>query len=196
MSSEPPPAPVPPVHVQVPPVPVTEAHVVVSPPATEMVDARVSAPPDPVLQPVTNTDTTKLAAPLPSARRVPTETRIDVVAHRQPTAPLNTNETSEDEPLDQLMHEIIEEEGGVLVKPEEEEVTGAEQVAVETVPQQFLKTDPSFGLSAAQVSERKKKFGPNQLTEERENLVLKFLMFFLGPIQVSNCLSPNYIFMS
>jgi hypothetical protein len=38
-------------------------------------------------------------------------------------------------------------------------------------------------LSSQEVLSRRKKFGMNQMKEEKENLILKFLGFFIGPIQ-------------
>ncbi len=51
------------------------------------------------------------------------------------------------------------------------------------VPEELLQTDPRVGLSSDQVQQRRKKFGLNQMNEESENLILKFCMFFVGPIQ-------------
>lgn len=50
-------------------------------------------------------------------------------------------------------------------------------------PEELLQTDPVFGLTSEEVSLRRKKFGFNQMSESKENLVLKFCMYFIGPIQ-------------
>ncbi|KAL4884382.1 hypothetical protein BJY04DRAFT_215350 [Aspergillus karnatakaensis] len=44
-------------------------------------------------------------------------------------------------------------------------------------------TDLTTGLTSAEALVRRKQFGPNQLKEEKENLYLKFLSFFVGPVQ-------------
>lgn len=44
-------------------------------------------------------------------------------------------------------------------------------------------TDITYGLSASEVVRQRKKHGLNQLREEKVNLFLKFVMFFVGPIQ-------------
>ncbi|KAL4802751.1 hypothetical protein BDV18DRAFT_166781 [Aspergillus unguis] len=44
-------------------------------------------------------------------------------------------------------------------------------------------TDLNTGLSDADVLFRRKKYGINRLQEEKENLWLKFLFFFVGPVQ-------------
>jgi len=49
-------------------------------------------------------------------------------------------------------------------------------------PLEWLETDMKTGLSGAVVEQRRKKTGWNELTTEKENLLLKFLGFFTGPI--------------
>jgi H+-transporting ATPase len=44
-------------------------------------------------------------------------------------------------------------------------------------------TDTRTGLTNAEVISRRKKYGLNQMKEDKENLILKFLMYFVGPIQ-------------
>jgi len=50
------------------------------------------------------------------------------------------------------------------------------------VPEEWLNTDIKTGLTAAQVEERRRKCGWNELVTEKENLFLKFLGYFQGPI--------------
>ncbi|KAE8374381.1 plasma membrane H+-ATPase Pma1 [Aspergillus bertholletiae] len=61
---------------------------------------------------------------------------------------------------------------------------GSEDGADETpsVPQVWLNTDIHDGLSAKDVELRRKKVGWNELTEAKENMFLKFLSYFKGPI--------------
>ncbi|BCS18964.1 plasma-membrane proton-efflux P-type ATPase [Aspergillus puulaauensis] len=53
----------------------------------------------------------------------------------------------------------------------------------------FVGQDPEFdtdittGLTTPDALTRRKKYGPNQLKEGKENLYLKFLSFFVGPVQ-------------
>ncbi|ORY05772.1 plasma-membrane proton-e [Basidiobolus meristosporus CBS 931.73] len=56
----------------------------------------------------------------------------------------------------------------------------AEEISPEL--EAFLHTDPSKGLTTAEVTERLAKFGPNQLTEVKKNVFLKFLGYFTGAI--------------
>ncbi|OKL57079.1 Plasma membrane ATPase [Talaromyces atroroseus] len=52
------------------------------------------------------------------------------------------------------------------------------------IPPELLRTNTSTGLNETEVSSRRKKYGSNQMKkEERQPLVFKFLMFFVGPIQ-------------
>lgn len=46
-----------------------------------------------------------------------------------------------------------------------------------------VQTDTRVGLTSEEVLQRRKKYGLNQMKEEKENLILKFLGFFVGPIQ-------------
>ncbi|SMN19840.1 similar to Saccharomyces cerevisiae YGL008C PMA1 Plasma membrane H+-ATPase, pumps protons out of the cell [Maudiozyma saulgeensis] len=51
------------------------------------------------------------------------------------------------------------------------------------VPEELLQTDINTGLTMDQVFQRRRKFGINQMTEENESSIIKFLTFFVGPIQ-------------
>ncbi|KAL1978848.1 hypothetical protein VTN31DRAFT_1707 [Thermomyces dupontii] len=51
------------------------------------------------------------------------------------------------------------------------------------IPEELLQTNPRIGLRDPEVIARRKKYGLNQMKEEKENLLLKFLGFFAGPIQ-------------
>ncbi|CAO3639925.1 unnamed protein product [Mucor fragilis] len=46
----------------------------------------------------------------------------------------------------------------------------------------LLHTDPATGLSSTEVAERTEKFGLNELPERRQNPIIKFLLYFTGPI--------------
>jgi H+-transporting ATPase len=50
------------------------------------------------------------------------------------------------------------------------------------VPEDWLNTDWKQGLSSHDVEQRRRKTGWNELTTEKENLFLKFLSYFTGPI--------------
>ncbi|KAJ1567763.1 plasma membrane H+-ATPase [Cladochytrium tenue] len=66
---------------------------------------------------------------------------------------------------------------------DDDEEKGQKAKPPKEVDPSFLETDVAFGLTSQDAADRKKKFGGNQLAETKENLVLKFLMFFVGPIQ-------------
>ena len=67
----------------------------------------------------------------------------------------------------------------VLQFEEEEDVTpGGGRV----IPEDMLQTDTRVGLTSDEVIQRRRKYGLNQMKEEKENLILKFLGFFVGPI--------------
>lgn len=50
------------------------------------------------------------------------------------------------------------------------------------VPEEWLETDIRQGLSSSEVEQRRKHTGFNELTSEKENMFLKFLGYFRGPI--------------
>lgn len=49
-------------------------------------------------------------------------------------------------------------------------------------PAAWLETDIRQGISSSEVAERRRRFGWNELTAEKENQFRKFLSFFQGPI--------------
>jgi H+-transporting ATPase len=93
-------------------------------------------------------------------------------------APAKEEEEDEDEDIDALIEELESQDAQ---DEEEEEVT--QPGGARNVPEDLLQTDTRHGLTTADVATRRKKFGLNQMKEEKENLILKFLGFFIGPIQ-------------
>jgi len=51
-----------------------------------------------------------------------------------------------------------------------------------TVPDEWLEADIKQGISNSDVESRRKRFGYNEISTDKENLFIKFLMFFTGPI--------------
>ena len=51
-----------------------------------------------------------------------------------------------------------------------------------STPDAWLNTDMHSGLSENEIESRRKKIGWNELTAEKENMFLKFLSYFQGPI--------------
>ncbi|KAI0534257.1 E1-E2 ATPase-domain-containing protein [Xylaria digitata] len=49
-------------------------------------------------------------------------------------------------------------------------------------PESWLETDIRHGLTSAEVDERRKRFGWNELTSEKENTLAKIFGYFTGPI--------------
>jgi H+-transporting ATPase len=50
------------------------------------------------------------------------------------------------------------------------------------VPEDWLNSDISRGITSADVETRRKKFGWNELTTEKTNLFKQFLSYFTGPV--------------
>ncbi|KAH7413308.1 putative plasma membrane ATPase [Cadophora sp. MPI-SDFR-AT-0126] len=86
----------------------------------------------------------------------------------------------EDEDMDALIDELESQDGHAEDDEEENESSPA---TGRVVPEDQLQTDPRIGLTEAEVHHRRKKYGMNQMKEEKENLILKFLGYFVGPIQ-------------
>ena len=91
----------------------------------------------------------------------------------------------DEEDMDALIDDLESQDGAVEEAEEETEVGGERPVAEE-----LLQTSTRVGLSDAEVTQRRKKFGLNQMKEEKENLILKFLGYFVGPIQFVMEVSP------
>ncbi|KAI8050000.1 plasma-membrane proton-efflux P-type ATPase [Thamnidium elegans] len=67
-----------------------------------------------------------------------------------------------------------------------------QHAVVDDVPahlEQYLQTQPTFGLTEDQVYERMSKFGRNELVEKKRNKLLHFLSFFTGAISYLMILS-------
>jgi H+-transporting ATPase len=92
---------------------------------------------------------------------------------------LPEEDDDEEEDIDALIDDLESLDGHA--EEEEDEVT--QPGGARPVSEDLLQTDTRIGLSAAEVEQRRRKFGLNQMKEEKENLILKFLMYFVGPIQ-------------
>lgn len=107
----------------------------------------------------------------------------DVTASSPAPAPMQEkkpgDDDEEEEDMDALIEELESHDGHVFDEEEEEtEVGGARPV-----PEEVLATDTRMGLTDQEVTARRKKYGLNQMKEEKENMILKFLSYFVGPIQ-------------
>lgn len=58
----------------------------------------------------------------------------------------------------------------------------AQEEPIDAEMQEIIKTDPSHGLTEAQIQSRLEKWGKNELPEVRTNPWIKLLGYFLGPI--------------
>ncbi|KAG0636930.1 hypothetical protein HOY80DRAFT_890498 [Tuber brumale] len=86
----------------------------------------------------------------------------------------------DDEDIDGLIQELESLDGHDEEFEESDAVPGS---SARPVPEDLLQTDTRTGLTSVEVDQRRKKYGLNQMKEEKENLILKFLMYFVGPIQ-------------
>ena len=50
------------------------------------------------------------------------------------------------------------------------------------MPEEWLEADIKQGISNSDVETRRKRFGWNEISTDKENLFIKFLMFFTGPV--------------
>lgn len=99
-------------------------------------------------------------------------------------APMNEKppaDIEEDADMDALIDELESQDGHAADAEEVEDEV--EAGGARPVSEELLATNINVGLTEQEVATRRKKFGLNQLKEEKENLVLKFLGYFVGPIQ-------------
>lgn len=99
-------------------------------------------------------------------------------------APLNekqapNNEDEDIEDIDALIDDLESQAGD----EEEYDEDAAPGSSARPVPEDLLQTDTRNGLTSAEVEQRRRRYGLNQMREDKENLILKFLMYFVGPIQ-------------
>jgi H+-transporting ATPase len=90
------------------------------------------------------------------------------------------DEDAEEENMDDLIDDLQTVDGDVDVHDDPAIDTG---VITRRVSDEMLQTDPAKGLSETEAQYRRRKYGPNRMKEEKENLLLKFLSFFVGPVQ-------------
>ena len=99
-------------------------------------------------------------------------------------------EEEEEEDIDALIAELESEDGDL---EDEEDVTPG--MSAKPIPEELLNTDTRKGLTSQEVLERRRRFGLNQMAEEKENLIKKFLGYFVGPIQfVMEAPFPRFVF--
>ena len=109
----------------------------------------------------------------------PVETEKETApAATEKKAPVEEEE-EEDEDMDALIDELESQDG----HEEDEEEEQNNPATGRVVPEEMLQTDTRIGLTDHEVQVRRKKYGLNQMKEEKENLILKFLGYFVGPIQ-------------
>ncbi|CAG8080997.1 unnamed protein product [Penicillium salamii] len=92
--------------------------------------------------------------------------------------PVSSQEETE-ESLSSLVEELVAEEGEEYVIPD----LARHSDAGKKYPAYMIETDFHKGLTDEEVLERRKNHGSNVMTQDKVNHWLKFLMFFVGPIQ-------------
>ena len=105
----------------------------------------------------------------------------DVAASKPHAKKEDVESDEEEEDMDALIDDLESHDGGQMGLEEEEEEGDAGSAP--PVNEDLLQTSPRTGLTENEATQRRKKFGLNQMKEEKENLVLKFLGYFVGPIQ-------------
>lgn len=81
--------------------------------------------------------------------------------------------------LDLLIEKLQAEDGTIEEHYEQDEGTGVARN--DPVSDNYLDTDPSKGLNNEKVETRRRKWGLNQMTEEKSSPAWKFFGFFIGP---------------
>ena len=113
-----------------------------------------------------------------SVQDVPSDEKPDVMFTPRRALRREKDDDDEEEDLDALIEELESQDPDAELEAENETVAG-----IRSVREQLLQTDTSVGLIEPEVVARRKKYGLNQMKEEKENLLLKFLGYFVGPIQ-------------
>ena len=113
-----------------------------------------------------------------SVHNVPLDERPDVMFTPRRASRKERDDDEEEEDLDALIEELESLDPDAELEAEIETVAAAGNV-----PEELLQTDTRVGLIEPEVVTRRKKYGLNQMKEEKENLLLKFLGYFVGPIQ-------------
>ncbi|ORX81303.1 plasma membrane ATPase [Basidiobolus meristosporus CBS 931.73] len=97
-----------------------------------------------------------------------------------PAAPLTKKDTQQSAAAISVMSDYDWSDEEDIPDDEEESEDGPREVVI---PEELLQTDVRKGLTSEEVEVRRKKYGLNQLSHEKENKIIKFFMFFCGPIQ-------------
>lgn len=108
--------------------------------------------------------------------------QVPAAATNEPTVSKEAaggSEDDDDEDIDALIEDLESQDGHGFEEEEEEGTPGGGRV----VPEDMLQTDSRLGLTESEVIARRRKYGLNQMKEEKENLILKFFSYFVGPIQ-------------
>lgn len=94
--------------------------------------------------------------------------------------PRSGDESDEEDDMDAFIEELQSDEGEGGDDFDED---AGPTSSVRMVPESMLQTDQTTGLTSDEVVARRKKFGLNKMSEEETNNLIKFIMFFIGPIQ-------------
>ncbi|PLN74668.1 plasma membrane ATPase [Aspergillus taichungensis] len=89
------------------------------------------------------------------------------------------NEDEKDVDIDALIEELKSLDGQSDVDDDRLSQPGG----LLQLPEEIIPTNPNTGLTEEEVLLRRKKYGCNRMKEEKTNLILKFLSYFVGPIQ-------------
>ncbi|KAK0541020.1 hypothetical protein OC835_000340 [Tilletia horrida] len=97
---------------------------------------------------------------------------------------IRSQKTSSDEDEDDGIHVEKRRQWPLFWKVKEVRVNknGEEEEVAAKAPASWLETNPQEGLSDSEVLRRRQQFGYNELEAPSENLLLKFIGFFRGPI--------------
>jgi H+-transporting ATPase len=118
-------------------------------------------------------------SPPDGEKQVAPESKLDVADGANVADGEKEEDDEDDEDIDALIDDLESMDG----HEEEEEDEVSQPGGARPVSEDLLQTDTRLGLTANEVEQRRRKFGLNQMKEEKENLILKFLMYFVGPIQ-------------
>lgn len=130
--------------------------------------------------------TNPFRAPQPAVVRrdyINTTDKKSILISHEKTPPMTYIEPDGDgeENIDDLIEELASLDGEYTARANIRKSIESKHSFVGQDPE--FDTDITTGLTTPDALTRRKKYGPNQLKEGKENRYLKFLSFFVGPVQ-------------
>ncbi|KAL5333482.1 hypothetical protein BJX70DRAFT_380801 [Aspergillus crustosus] len=110
-----------------------------------------------------------------------TETKSTLMVQERLSSVTEPDDDGGEENIDDLIEELAYLDGVHATRSNRKSMESAKHSQLGIEPE--FDTDIIAGLTLEEATARRKQYGLNQLKEQKENLYLKFLSFFVGPVQ-------------